>query len=156
MLTRRSIGRWAAAALVLTAAFTWAPGNPGPAPVSASGGTYRVVVNPANPVTVVDRKFLSDVFLKKSTRWDGGDSARPVDLRPDAVARQQFSDDVLRRSVGAVKAYWQQLVFSGRDVPPPEVDTDEQVIRYVLRFTGGVGYVSGAANLDRVKPILLK
>jgi ABC-type phosphate transport system substrate-binding protein len=156
MITRRRIGRWAAVAFGLAAAFTWAPGKPGPAPVSASGGAYRIVVNPANPVTVVDRKFLSDVFLKKITRWEGGEAARPVDLRADASARQQFSDEVLRRSVGAVKAYWQQLVFSGRDVPPPEVDTDEQVIRYVLRFTGGVGYVSGAANLDRVKPISIK
>ena len=156
MFGRRRIGRWYAVALVLAAAFTWAPGRSGPAPVAASGTLYRVVVNPANPVTAVDRKFLADVFLKKITRWEGGDSARPVDLRPDAAARQQFSDEVLRRSVGAVKAYWQQLVFSGRDVPPPEVDTDEQVIRYVLRFTGGVGYVSGAANLDRVKPISIK
>jgi len=156
MLTRRRIGRWTAAALALAAAFTWAPGKPGPAAVSASGTAYRIVVNPANPITVVDRKFLADVFLKKTTRWDGGEAARPVDLRADAVARQQFSDEVLRRSVSAVKAYWQQLVFSGRDVPPPEVDTDEQVIRYVLRFTGGVGYVSGGANLDRVKPISIK
>jgi len=156
MLARRRIARWVAAALALAAAFTWAPGDPRPGAVSASGVSYRVVINPANPVTEVDRKFLADVFLKKITRWESGESVRPVDLRPDATARQQFSDEVLRRSVGAVKAYWQQLVFSGRDVPPPEVDTDEQVIRYVLRFTGGVGYVSGAANLDRVKPISIK
>lgn len=155
-MSARRIARTAAAAIALVVAFAWAPGFAPPASVAASPVAYRVIVNPANPITTVDRKLLADIFLKKITRWDGGEAARPVDLRPDASPRQQFSDEVLRRSVGAVKSYWQQLVFSGRDVPPPEVDTDDQVIRYVLRFGGGVGYVSGAANLDRVKPVAVK
>src|SRR6185503_304176 len=91
----------------------------------ATGATaYRVIVNPGNPQSSVDRRFLSDAFLKKVTRWSTGDAIRPVDQGPDSAARQRFSEDVLSRSVAAVKSYWAQLVFSGRDVPPPELDDD--------------------------------
>jgi ABC-type phosphate transport system substrate-binding protein len=117
---------------------------------------YRIVVNPQNAAVTVDRKFISDAFLKKVTRWPDGEPIRPVDQQPESPMRARFSDEVVKRSVSAVKSYWQQLVFSGREIPPPELDSDEEVIRYVLRFPGAVGYVSGAASLDRVKVVTVK
>ena len=117
---------------------------------------YRVIVHPNNPNSAVDRKFVADAFLKKATRWNEGEIVRPVDLDPDNPARRRFSEDILKRSVGAVKSYWQQLVFSGREIPPPEFNTDEEVIRFVLKYAGGIGYVSGNASLDRVKVVTIK
>jgi ABC-type phosphate transport system substrate-binding protein len=118
---------------------------------AAGPPAYRVVVNPSNPQTAIDRRTLADVFLKKSTRWPTGDAIHPVDQRVDSLVRQRFSEEVLGRSISAVKSYWAQAVFSGRDVPPPELDDDEQVLGYVLRHGGAVGYVSPGANVDRVK-----
>jgi ABC-type phosphate transport system substrate-binding protein len=117
---------------------------------------YVVVVNASNGVTGVDRKFLADAFLKKTTRWPNGDTIRPVDQTPDAAPRRRFTDDVLRRSVAAVKSYWQQRIFSGRDVPPPELESDAQVVRYVLTYRGAVGYVSPGAAVEGVKTVSVK
>jgi ABC-type phosphate transport system substrate-binding protein len=147
--TRRQI-LLSGVALAAAWASTRAPG------ATAAELSFRVIVNQTNPITSVDRKTLADVFLKKVTRWGGGEVIRPVDLRPEAAARVAFTEEVLRRTVIAVKSYWQQLVFSGRDVPPPEVDSDEQVIKFVLRSPGAVGYVSGDAHLEHVKPISVK
>ena len=113
--------------------------------------TYRVVVHPSNRMTLIERKFLEDAFLKKATRWPQQTVIRPVDLAARLPTRRRFSREVLDRSVAAVKAYWQQRIFSGRDVPPPEFDSDDKVIDYVLRHEGAVGYVSGAANLRGAK-----
>src|SRR5690349_8299023 len=93
---------------------------------------YVVIVHPSNPATSVERKFLEDAFLKKVTRWQNGEVIRPVDLGPDSATRRKFTEDILNRTISAVKGYWQQRIFSGRDVPPPEVDNDDQVVRYVL------------------------
>ena len=125
-------------------------------PPQAATVAYRVVVHPNNASSALDRKFIADAFLKKLTRWGDGEIIRPADLDPENAARKRFSEDVLRRSVTAVKSYWQQLVFSGRDVPPPELSTDEEVIQFVLKHTGGIGYVSGNANLDRVKALTIR
>jgi hypothetical protein len=60
------------------------------------------------------------------------------------------------RSVAAVKSYWQQVIFSGRGVPPPELESDEAVIRHVTRSPGAVGYVSGAANVRGVRVVSVR
>jgi ABC-type phosphate transport system substrate-binding protein len=117
---------------------------------------FRVIVHPSNPVTSVDRKFLADAFLKKTTRWSHEQAIRPVDQRSDSAARNKFSEEVLRQPVDAVKNYWQQVIFTGRDVPPPELDSDEDVVKYVLKYPGGLGYVSGSANLNGAKVVTLQ
>jgi hypothetical protein len=117
----------------------------------AEGPEFRIVVHPRNPSSAASRQFLSDAFLKKTARWDDGESLRPVDLRPDADARKRFSQSVLKRSVAAIRSYWAQRIFSGRGVPPPELDSDDAVLSFVLKHRGAVGYVSAAANTGKVK-----
>ena len=63
---------------------------------------------------------------------------------------------MLRRPLAAVRAYWQQRIFSGRDVPPPELDTDQQVIDYVMRYAGAIGYVSGTTPLDGPRVVTIR
>jgi hypothetical protein len=120
----------------------------------ASGETpadFLVVVHPEQPSESAAREFLADAFLKRTTRWRGGEAINPVDLRADSRVRKAFSARVLNRSVAAVRSYWQQRIFSGRGVPPPELDSDEAVVRYVISHPGAVGYVSGGAKLDRAR-----
>jgi ABC-type phosphate transport system substrate-binding protein len=123
---------------------------------AASAPVYRVIVNPKNPLSEIDRGKLSDIFLKKSTHWPGGEIIRPVDLPSGSSARKSFTEEVHKRSVPAVKSYWQQLIFSGRDIPPPELETDTAVREYVLQHSGGVGYVSGSAELGNAKVISVR
>jgi ABC-type phosphate transport system substrate-binding protein len=117
---------------------------------------FRVIAHPDNPISSIDRRYLADVFLKKTTRWPNGDVVQPVDLGPDSAARRRFSQDVIGKSVAVVKSYWQQMIFAGRNVPPPELDTDGEVVKYVLRYPGAVGYVSGGADVSSVKVLTLK
>jgi ABC-type phosphate transport system substrate-binding protein len=122
----------------------------------ASSASFHVIVNVANGASALDRRFLADAFLKKTTRWPGGEPIRPVDLGTESATRRRFSEDVLGRSVAAVKSYWQQMIFSGRAVPAPELDSDEEVIRYVGKYPGAIGYISGAAEPAGVKVVGVK
>jgi hypothetical protein len=119
-------------------------------------GGYQVIRNPDNPIDAVDRQFLEDAFLKKKTVWPDGATVRPVDLAPASTARRQFSDDVLRRPVDAIRNYWQQRIFAGRELPPPELGSDAEVVRFVLRERGAVGYVSNGTALNGTKPLTVK
>lgn len=116
----------------------------------------RIIVHPDNPSGGLEREFLSDVYLKRTTRWGDGETIRPVDQRADSAVRHSFSEHVLQRSVAAVKRYWQQRIFSGRDLPPPELESDEAVIEYVVKHHGAIGYVSGGAKLGRAKSVPIR
>lgn len=124
-----------------------------PESVAGPPGPFQIVVHPGRSGQGIDRATLTAYFLKKATRWPDGEMVRPVDLEPKTEVRRAFSESVLRRSVGAVKAYWQQAIFSGRDTPPPELESDEAVIRYVSTTAGAIGYVSGGSPTDLVKVV---
>jgi hypothetical protein len=117
---------------------------------------FRVIAHRNNSADVVDRAFVEAAFLKKTLRWPHDEAIRAVDLRPDAPARQRFSEEVLRRSVPAVKSYWRQRIFTGRGVPPPELESETAVVRYVQRHRGAVGYVSGRADTSEVKVLTVR
>lgn len=124
--------------------------------VVAAGADLQVIVHPQSPLRGASRALVTDAFLKKTTRWEDGSAIRPVDQRGDAAVRQVFSERVLGRSIAAVKSYWQQRIFSGRDVPPPELDGDAAVVVYVLKTPGSIGYVSAAAKLEGAKSITVE
>lgn len=124
--------------------------------LAAEAPEFRVIVHLENPTRVVTRDFLSQAFLKNVSRWEDGEVISPVDQRPDSLVRRKFTDRVLKRSVAAVKIYWQQRIFSGRGVPPPELDADEAIVDYVRRKRGAVGYVSGNTDISKVKEVSLR
>lgn len=122
-----------------------------PVTQAAPATGYQVIAHPKNPTSSVAREALADIFLKKASRWASGEPALPVDLRPASPARQEFSRQVLKRTVAAVRTYWTQRIFSGRELPPPEVDSDEAVLRFVTTHPGAVGYVSAQASVTGAK-----
>jgi ABC-type phosphate transport system substrate-binding protein len=103
---------------------------------------FHVMVNEANPVSSLSREELSDLFLKKKSIWPDGSLVLPVDQLEETEVREAFNREIHRKSGSAVRAYWQQRIFSGRDVPPPEKETDANVIVYVRRNRGAIGYIS--------------
>lgn len=123
---------------------------------AAEPASYQVIVHPGNPTSSVTREFLADVFLKRVTRWDSSERALPVDLRLDSPVRAAFSRGVLNRSIAAVRSYWTQRIFSGRDVPPPELESDEAVVRYVASHAGAVGYLTAGALPPGVKRLEIR
>lgn len=117
---------------------------------------FVIIVHPTNPKRSVDRRFLMKAFLKEVSRWPNDEQIHPVDQARDASVRNRFSERILGRSVAAVRSYWQQRIFSGRGVPPPEVDSDEQVVRFVLGRPGAVGYVSGRADIGKARAVVVE
>jgi ABC-type phosphate transport system substrate-binding protein len=114
---------------------------------------FIVIVHPANATRSLDRRALSKIFLKEISRWENGEQLYPVDLPRNSSTRSRFSSNVLGRSVAAVHSYWQQRIFSGRGVPPPEVSSDAEVVQYVLKRAGAVGYVTSGTDIGKAKAI---
>jgi ABC-type phosphate transport system substrate-binding protein len=124
-------------------------------PASSPVG-YKVVVHPRNPLISAERSFIAEVFLKKVTRWRSGEVIKPVDLHRTSAVRAKFAEQVLGRSIAAIRSYWQQHIFAGRDLPPPELESDTDVLSYVLKYPGAIGYVSTAADVGLAKVIAVK
>ena len=121
-------------------------------PLAAQGGaSFKVVVNASNPAAAMSRAEVSRLFLKKTTRWERGNKVLPVDQLPRSSVRVAFSQAVHRKDVDKIKSYWQAQLFSGKATPPAELASDADILDYVRRNAGAIGYVSKSAVGDGVK-----
>jgi ABC-type phosphate transport system substrate-binding protein len=124
---------------------------------SAAAQDFVLVVNAANPVSELSKSEVSNIFFKKQGRWPGGNAVVAVDLDKGSPVRDAFSRTVHGRPASAVLSYWQQQIFSGKDVPPAERGSDADVLAFVRGNPNAVGYVSaGAALGSGVKGVQIK
>ncbi|GAB1342649.1 phosphate ABC transporter substrate-binding protein [Gemmatimonas sp.] len=117
---------------------------------------FKVIVNSANSTTELPSDVAAKLFLKQTTKFPNGTPAQPVDLAKGSAVRAAFTKSVLGRAVAAVESYWQQQIFSGKDVPPAAKPSDDEVIAFVKANPGAIGYVSAGAGTGGVKVIDVK
>jgi ABC-type phosphate transport system substrate-binding protein len=124
--------------------------------LAGEDGAFVVIANPENPVESIDRDFLRDAYLKKATEWSDGETIRPVDLVAKYPARDRFTEQVLHKTPAQLKTYWNQQIFSGKGVPPPEAESPAGVIQYVLANKGAVGYIPAEVDPGKAKVIRVR
>lgn len=122
----------------------------------AHAAAFKIIANHSVGVGSLSAKAASDLFLKKTTKWDNGAPVVPVDQVESAAVRDEFSRAVHGRQAAAVKSYWNQQIFSGREVPPVEKRSDAEVLAFVRSTAGAVGYVSATAPTDGVRVVPLQ
>ena len=109
---------------------------------SVAADPFVVIVNASNPVASISVEDLSKAFMKKATRWPDGVEILPVDLKEQSAVREDFSRLIHDKSTSAVRAYWQKMIFSGREVPPPEKASSAEVLAFVRSKRGAIGYLA--------------
>ncbi|HEV8578298.1 MAG TPA: substrate-binding domain-containing protein [Thermoanaerobaculia bacterium] len=124
---------------------------------SMAADSFVVIVNEASPLSALSKQQVSDVFFRKTTKWQDGTDAVPIDLGESSPTRASFSKSVLGKGVAAVKSYWQRMIFSGRAVPPSEKASAADVMSFVRTHPGAIGYVpQGTPLAPGVKALALE
>jgi len=115
----------------------------------SAADSFVIIVNSSVPGATVHRADLAAVFMKKALRWGDGSPASPVDQSGTSPVRKAFSDAVLQMPVAAVLQFWQrQLMAPSSQLRIPVVKgSDEEVLAYVAKTSGAVGYVAPGAAL---------
>jgi ABC-type phosphate transport system substrate-binding protein len=118
-------------------------------PALRAADEFVVIVHPSVSGAKIRRADLASVFLRQALRWSaGGGMAVPVDQSGASAVRKAFSDGVLRRPVAQVVHYWQKQMFSSSALrPPPVKNSDAEVIAFVAKTPGAVGYVAATTSL---------
>ncbi len=122
----------------------------------AAAQDFKVIVNSANSTSELPAAVASKIFLKEAAKFPNGTAATPVDQGKASPVRAAFSKTVVGRPVAAVETYWQQQIFSGKEVPPASKSSDDDVIAFVKANPGAIGYVSGGASTAGVKVVDVK
>ncbi|WP_075184814.1 phosphate ABC transporter substrate-binding protein [Teredinibacter haidensis] len=112
-----------------------------------------VIVHPSNNDTL-DQQTVNKLFLGKIKSFPSGGSALPINQSAGSEIRTGFEDSVLGKTSSQVKAYWSQLIFTGKANPPKEVASDAEMKQLIASNPSTIGYID-AANVDSTIKVIL-
>lgn len=119
-----------------------------------SAADVVVIVHPQNTANI-DSATVKRIFLGKEKSFPGGNRVLAINQTASTGARAAFDSAILGRNTTQVSAYWSKLVFTGKGIPPKEVDGNLEVIDIVSRNPDAIGYVEAGSVTDEVKTIPL-
>jgi ABC-type phosphate transport system substrate-binding protein len=119
--------------------------------VSAWSGV-AVIVN-ANNGNTMSASDVTRIFLGKKKTFPDGSEAIPVDQAEGSATRSAFISTVLKKNDQQIKAYWAQLLFTGKGTPPKEVGGSAHVKKLVAENPALIGYIDSGDVDGSVKVV---
>jgi TonB family protein len=121
------------------------------APVHSLADNVKVIANLSVKADAISSTELKRVFLEEGISLADGTHVEPV-LAKSGPVHAAFLV-YLGISENDLQTYYRTLVFTGRGSMPRELGSDAEVVAYVARTRGAIGYVSGAASVEGVKTL---
>ena len=115
-------------------------------------GEVRIIANPSVKAEAISASEIKSVFLKERNSLRDGTHVEPV-LSPGGLAHATFLKNYLGQNNDALQNYYRTLVFTGKGSMPKTLRSDEEVVAYVAKTRGAIGYVSSTAPVDGVKTL---
>lgn len=119
---------------------------------AAAADDLLVIVNPDNTISSIQTKDLQRIYLGKKTMWEDGSSIVTVMPKEGAV-HDTFIEDYLDRSVQRFATYWRQMVFTGKGLPPKSFVQESDLVDFVARTPGSMGFASASSVTTEVRVI---
>ena len=124
------------------------------APVNALAGDVKVIANASVKADTISAAELKHVFLEEKNSLADGTHVEPV-LQKSGPVHEAFLQAYLGRSADDLQMYYRTLVFTGRGFTPKALGSDGEVVAYVARTRGAIGYVSSAASVGGVRTLAI-
>jgi len=125
------------------------------APPSAANIEIAIIVNSENPVTKMGSEFVRNYWLRRFVkRWkEINKGILPVDRKSKCAEQEIFYNQVLGLPSDKVEVYLTSRQYQNGDTPPLKLDTDADIITYVGREQGAIGYVNASSLSDSDKSV---
>ncbi|GBC63158.1 hypothetical protein DENIS_4151 [Desulfonema ishimotonii] len=96
---------------------------------------------------------IRQIFLGKKTRWNDNRKIDFVTLRQDQP-HKTFLKAFIGKTVAQYRNYWRKIVFTGKGRAPRSFKTPSDMVAYVARNDGAIGYVPPDTVSEDVKIIV--
>lgn len=120
---------------------------------NAAWAEVAVIVHPSASFGSLSEDDISRLFLGKSKSFPAGGQAVPVNQNEGSAARDKFNEAICKKNASQYKAYWSQLVFTGKGTPPKDAGDDAAVKALIAANPNMIGYIDAGAVDASVKVV---
>lgn len=125
-----------------------------------SAQDFVVIVNNSNGISSMKSVEVKLYYMRKiKQQWpEMGVAILPVGISSNQKSKEAFLTTVMKMSDSELDAYFKQRQFANAEALPATFATEEEVIDYVAKNKGAIGYVSKAvydAKSTKVKALTI-
>ena len=124
------------------------------APVRVIAADIKVIANGSVKADAISATEVKSIFLEEYNSLGDGTHVEPV-LEKDGPVHEAFLHEYLGGTDDDLQNYYRALVFSGRGSMPKQLGSDAEVVAYVARTKGAIGYVSAETIGEDVKTLTI-
>lgn len=121
----------------------------------ATAGDVKVIANTSVKADSVSVDEVRAVFLATKSSLSDGSHVEPV-LQKGGATHEGFLKEFVGKTDSAYATYFRSLVFTGKASMPKTLASDADVVSYVAKTKGAIGYVSASAETADVKVLDVK
>jgi ABC-type phosphate transport system substrate-binding protein len=114
-----------------------------------------IIANDSVAASDISHAELREVFTGAASQIKGAAQVVPVLLREGPV-HEEFLSTYVGKSDAAFRAGWRSLLFSGQNTMPKTLSSDADVVEYVARTRGAIGYITHSSPHSGVKTLTVR
>jgi ABC-type phosphate transport system substrate-binding protein len=122
---------------------------------TASAAEVVIITHPATGTSNLTKAEIQDIFTGRKTRWASGATMVPVLVEVDGT-HEAFLSTYVQKTPAQFDTWWKRQIFTGKASPPRSFKTEREVVDFVSRTEGSLGYVSKSAVADGVKIVAVQ
>ncbi|MBN1627161.1 MAG: substrate-binding domain-containing protein [Deltaproteobacteria bacterium] len=119
-------------------------------PDMAIAGDIVIIGNQSVAESKLSKQDVKNIYLGRKTFWSGKKKIVFVTLG-NADLSVKFLAEYINMIPSRYADYWLNKVYTGQGSPPRSFASDKEMIDFVARTEGAIGYVSSGKGLDNVK-----
>ena len=118
---------------------------------SSASAELVVVVNAHSGVERLTRDEVVNIFMGRYRQLPSGIPALPIDQPLTQPARARFYRLLVDKDTSEINAYWSRLIFSGKTSPPRQAESVSEVLEWLAKQKGAIGYIERSQVTPQVK-----
>jgi ABC-type phosphate transport system substrate-binding protein len=111
-----------------------------------------IIANPSVSINSISKDELKEIFTGKLVTWNNGQAIKPA-LLTKGEAHEEFIQDYVGKTTNQFTTYWRKMIFTGQGIQPLTFNTPGEVIEYVAKTPGAIGYVSPSDTPNETKTL---
>jgi len=112
--------------------------------------TIYVFVNKDVPDQALASPQLKNIYLGKKDKWNNNQNITCTTLH-SGQCQETFIQQYVKKSQFQYQNYWKKQIFTGMGQPPRAFDSPDQMVDFVSRTTGAIGYSCIPPDTNKVK-----
>jgi TonB family protein len=118
-------------------------------------GEIKIIANSSVRADSISADDLKRIYLEERSSLRDGTHVEPV-LEKGGSVHQAFLKQFLGKTEDDLQTFYQSLVFTGRGSMPKELASDDDMVAYVAKTRGAIGYVSFENSAEGVKTLAVE